>query len=141
MEYKRFDNKIVVRIDRDEEILEQVEKIAAIENIKLASVEALGAVKKFTVGLFEASEKKYYSNSFEGNFEIVSLTGTINTMNHQFYTHLHMSVGDSESKVLGGHLNRAIVSATCEMIIHIIDGEVDRCYDEEIGLNLFDFNK
>ena len=38
-----------------------------------------------------------------------------------------------------GHLNRAMVSATCEMVINIINGRVDRYFDEEIGLNLFEF--
>ena len=33
MEYKRFGNKIIVRIDKDEEILEQVKKLALKENI------------------------------------------------------------------------------------------------------------
>lgn len=42
-------------------------------------------------------------------------------------------------RVFGGHLNKAIVSATCEMVIHIIDGKVDRKYNEDIGLNLFEF--
>ena len=60
-------------------------------------------------------------------------------MNGEFYTHLHMSAGDVEGKVFGGHLNKAIVSATCEMIINIIDDTVDRYKDEEIGLNLFKF--
>lgn len=32
-------------------------------------------------------------------------------------------------------LNRAIVSATCKMVINIIDGKVDRYFDEKIGLN------
>lgn len=41
--------------------------------------------------------------------------------------------------VFGGHLNEATVSATCEMVIQIIDGKVDRYFDEEIGLNLFRF--
>ena len=50
-----------------------------------------------------------------------------------------LCAGDAEGKVFGGHLNRAIVSATCEMIINIIDGEVDRKLDENIGLNLFEF--
>lgn len=139
MQYKRFKNTIVARIDKNEEILDKIKEIALKEDIKLASVTALGATNDFTVGVYNIDEKKYYANSFTGNFEIVSLTGTINTMNKEFYTHIHMSAGDSEGKVFGGHLNKAIVSATCEMVINIIDGEVDRYKDEEIGLNLFKF--
>lgn len=139
MEYKRFGSTIVVRIDKGEEILENIKAIALKENIKLANINALGAVSEFTVGAFKTDEKKYYSNEFKGYFEIVSLTGTINTMNGEYYSHLHMSAGDDTGKVFGGHLNRAIVSATCEMIINIVDGNVDRYFDEEIGLNLFKF--
>ena len=139
MEYKRFGNKIVARIDRGEEILDNIKKIALKENIRLANVNALGATNDFTVGVYNLDEKKYYSNEFKGNFEIVSLTGTINTMNDEFYTHIHMSAGNDKGEVFGGHLNRAIVSATCEMFIDIIDGEVDRFKDDVTGLNLFKF--
>ena len=141
MEYRKFDSTIIARIDKGEEILEKVKKIALKENIKLASISALGAVNDFTVGVFKTDEKKYYSNSFQGYFEITSLTGTINTMNGEFYIHIHMSVGNEKGEVFGGHLNRAVVSATCEMVITIIDGSVDRYFDEEIGLNLFKFNE
>ena len=140
MEYRKFDSTIIARIDKGEEILEKVKEIALKENIKLASISALGAVNDFTVGVFKTNEKKYYSNSFQGYFEITSLTGTINTMNGEFYTHIHMSAGNEKGEVFGGHLNRAVVSATCEMVITIIDGSVDRYFDEEIGLNLFKFN-
>ena len=139
MEYRRFNNTIVLRIDKGEEVLEKIKEVALKENIKLANINALGAVGEFTVGVFKTQEKKYYSNEFKGDFEIVSLTGTINTMNGEFYSHLHMSAGDDKGQVFGGHLNKAIVSATCEMIINIIDGTVDREYNEEIGLNLFKF--
>ena len=139
MEYKRFNNTIVARIDKGEEILDKIKEIALEENIKLASVSALGATNDFTVGVFKTDEKKYYSNEFKGNFEIVSLTGTINTMDGEFYTHIHMSAGNDKGEVFGGHLNKAIVSATCEVVINIIDGTVDRYYDEKIGLNLFKF--
>ena len=139
MEYRKFENKIIARIDKGEEILEKIKEIALQENIKLASINALGATNDFTVGVYKVDEKKYYSNEFKGNFEIVSLTGTINTMNGEFYTHIHMSAGNDKGEVFGGHLNKAIVSATCEMVINIIEGNVDRYFDEEIGLNLFKF--
>lgn len=139
MNYKRFNNVIVARFDKGEEILEQIKNISLKENIKLANVNALGAVNDFTVGVYKVDEKKYYSNSFKGAYEIVSLTGSINTMNGEFYTHIHMSCGDEKGQVVGGHLNRAVVSATCEMFIYIIDGEVDRVTDEEVGLNIFKF--
>ena len=139
MEYRRFNNTIVARIDKGEEILEQIKAIALKEKIKLANINALGATNDFTVGVFKTAEKKYYSNNFKGDFEIVSLTGTINTMNGEFYTHIHMSAGNDKGEVFGGHLNRAIVSATCEMVINIIDGVVDRDFNDEIGLNLFKF--
>lgn len=139
MEYRRFNNTIVARIDRGEEILAQIKELALKENIKLAHVSALGATNDFTVGVYKVDEKKYYKNHFVGDFEIVSLTGTINTMNHEFYTHIHMSAGNDSGEVFGGHLNEAVVSATCEMVITIIDGKVERFLDDETGLNLFLF--
>lgn len=139
MEYRRFGHTIVARIDRDEEILAAVREIAGAEHIQLASVSALGATNDFTVGVYNVDEKQYRANDFKGNFEIVSLTGTINTMDGEFYTHLHMSAGDEKGQVFGGHLNRAVVSAVCEMVITVIDGVVDRRFSEEIGLNLFRF--
>ncbi|MFV8822935.1 GNAT family N-acetyltransferase [Faecalibacterium sp. 9] len=139
MEYKRFGSKILVRIDKDEEILEKVKELALKEKIRLAAVQALGATNSFTVGVYNVAEKKYYANTFSGSFEIVSLTGTINTMNGEFYTHLHMSAGNDKGEVFGGHLNRAVVSATCEMVVDVLDGTVDRAYDPVTGLNLFKF--
>ena len=139
MEYRRFGSTVIARIDRGEEILAKVKELAEKEQIKLASVAALGAVNDFTVGVFDTEEKRYDSNRFQGPFEIVSLTGTINTMDGEFYTHIHMSAGNSKGQVFGGHLNRAVVSATCEMVVTVIDGRVDRYYDGDVGLNLFQF--
>ena len=139
MEYRKFGDAYIVRLDRDEEILAQLKIFAEKEQVKLASVTGLGAVKDFTVGVFDSSAKAYKSNRFQGVYEIVSLVGTINTMNGEFYTHLHMSAGNDKGEVFGGHLNRAVVSATCEMVVDVLDGTVDRAYDPVTGLNLFQF--
>ena len=140
MDYKRYGDTIIARMDKGEEILTQLEAIARREEIRLASVSALGATDDMTVGVFRTAEKKYYANHFTGDMEIVSLTGTVSTMDGKPYLHLHMSAGDAEGHVFGGHLNRAVVSATCEMVIRIIDGQAERVHDASVGLNLFRFD-
>nr|WP_325298353.1 PPC domain-containing DNA-binding protein [uncultured Dysosmobacter sp.] len=139
MDYRKFGNTYIVRLDKGEEILEQVKALALREHIKLAAIQALGAVNDFTVGVFDTVEKQYHANSFQGTYEIVSLTGTIDTMKGDFYCHLHMSAGDGQGHVVGGHLNRAVISATCEMVVTEIPGAVDREFSQEIGLNLLKF--
>ena len=42
MEYRKFDNVIVARIDKDEEILEQLRVIAIKENIKRSEERRVG---------------------------------------------------------------------------------------------------
>ena len=107
MEYRRFGDTVVARIDKGEEIVEQVMELVSRERIALASVRALGAVNRFTAGVFKTEEKEYLSNEFQGSFEIVSLTGTVNTMEGRPYCHLHISAGNEKGEVFGGHLNRA----------------------------------
>lgn len=140
MEYKKFDNVYVVRLDPGEEVLESVKKISEKEGIKLAKIEALGATNDFTIGAYSIPEQKYYKKDYTGVWEIVSLIGNINTMNGEFYTHIHMGAGDDKGNFVGGHLNRAVISATCEMFITVIDGKVDRIKSEKVGLNIFKFD-
>ncbi len=139
MEYKRIDNVIIARIDRGEEIVKALGLIARAEDIRLANINALGAVDDFTVGVYNVEKQQYFKNDFKGAYEIVSLTGSINTMDGKYYSHLHMCAADEEGKAFGGHLNRAVVSATCEMFIYVLDGTVDRFKDPVTGLNLFKF--
>lgn len=57
MEYKRFDQSIVLRLDPGEEILEKIKELSIKENITLASVQGIGALNEFTIGLFKIEEK------------------------------------------------------------------------------------
>ena len=43
MEYKQYDNKYVVRIDREEEIVASLKRLVRKEDIKLGSVQGIGA--------------------------------------------------------------------------------------------------
>lgn len=140
MEYKRFNDTIIVRLDPKEEICESIMAVAEKEEVKLAEIQGLGALNELTTGVFNTATKEYHANQFQGAFEIVSLTGTITRQKGKVYLHAHLSAGDEKGNVFGGHLNRAVVSATAEIVIRIIDGAVGRKFSEEVGLNLFDFS-
>jgi len=141
MEYRRFGNKIIARMDKGEEIIAQLMSICDTEGVHLGSVSAIGAVSHATLGCFDTAEKKYYANEHAGIFEISSLSGTVSTMDSKPYVHVHATIANKQNTTFGGHLSRAVVSATCEMVIDIIDGRADRTFSNEIGLNLFDFDK
>ena len=137
MKYLKKDNKYIVRIDKGEEIIEQIKKICNDNNIKAGSITGLGATDRVKVGLFNTNTKEYVSKELNGAFEITSLVGNISRMNNEVYLHLHINVSDEKLNVYGGHLNHCFISATCELIIEEIDANVDRELSEEIGLNLY----
>jgi len=139
MKAKKFNNKYLVRINKGEEIVETLKEFCEKENIKLGTITGIGATNQVKVGLFDPKEKEYHAKELKDNFEITSLYGNITTMNGETYLHLHINLCDSNHKCLGGHLNYAYVSATFEGVIELIEGEVDRHLDNEVGLNLLDF--
>jgi hypothetical protein len=136
MNYKQFHNKVVVRIDKGEELVDSLKTICKKLDIKLGSIIGIGATDKVTVGLMNTKTKKYQSKEFTGDHEITSLVGNITTMNGDVYLHLHVTLGNIEHKGLGGHLTSAVISATFEGIIDITDGQINREYNDEVGLNL-----
>ncbi len=139
MEYKKFQNKYILRIDKGEEIVETLKKFCEDNDIKLGTITGLGATNNAKVGLYNIEEKKYYSKELTGDHEIAPLYGNISTMDGKVYLHVHANLCNQENKSFGGHLNSAIVSATFEAVIEVIDGEVEREFSEEIGLNLYKF--
>ena len=138
MKTKKFNDKILVRIDKGEEIVEELTKIVKENKITLGTITGLGATDKVKVGLFDVETKEYHATELTGNYEINPLYGIITTMDGETYLHLHINVADEKHQSFGGHLNHAYVSATFEGVIDIIEGEVDRKFDEEIGLNLLE---
>ena len=66
MEYKRFGDTLVLRLDPPEEICESITAAARAENIALAEISGIGAVDSFTVGVYNTVTKEYRSNTLNG---------------------------------------------------------------------------
>ncbi len=138
MKYKRFGEDIVVRLEVGEEVVASLAEIAEREGVTFAEVSGIGAVDEFCVSVFDVKAKKYFDNDFREPLEIVSMSGTVTEQNGKPYLHLHASAGRADGSVVGGHLKRAVVSATCEIVLHTVYGRVPRFFDDATGLNLMD---
>ena len=136
MDYKKFDKKVFVRIDKGEEIVETLKQLCKDLDIKAGTITGIGATDKAAISLFDMKTKKYHLKEFVGDHEIAQVYGNISTMNGEVYLHLHITLGNSEHMSFAGHLTSAVVSATFECVIDIINGEINREFDENIKLNL-----
>jgi len=136
MQYKRSGLKVVVRLDKGEEIVQTLKTLCTTLGIHAGTITGIGATDKVTVGLFHPNTKKYDAIEFIGDHEIVPLIGNITTMNGEVYLHLHVNLCNAQHNSVGGHLTSAIVSVTFEAVIDIIEAKIDRAFDETIGINL-----
>lgn len=138
MEYKKVNNNYIVRIDKGEEVIEKIKELCNKESIKLGTITGIGATNNVEIGLFDINTKEYHSSKLTDIYEITSLIGNISTMNDETYLHIHINISDRNNNAYGGHLNKCYVSATVELFINVIDSQIDRKFNEEIGLNLID---
>ena len=58
MEYRRFENTVIVRMDRNEDLFAELKKVALKENIKLASISALGDLQPHECGSLRPGPEK-----------------------------------------------------------------------------------
>lgn len=135
MQWDKFGSKYLLRLDKGEEIVQEIMKFCSKRKIRSGWVCGIGAVSKASIGLFNAETKEYRSLNLAGDYEITGLTGNISMKDKEIYLHVHITLSDLDH-TYGGHLNEAVVSATAEIMVEPFDGMVEREFNEEIGLNL-----
>ena len=140
MEYRKFDQGYVLRLDPGEEIVASLTRLVEQENVQLGTVSALGAAGDVTIGIFNTREKQYYSQRYQGDYEISALVGNVTRKEGEPYLHLHITIGNPVTgEVHAGHLSSAVISATLELFLQVWDGQVGRKFSDQVGLNLFEF--
>ena len=139
MQYKQFGSTYMVRMDLGEEITGNLKKLCEDEQIRLGRVEAIGATDHAVIGVYDLAKKEYYPEQIDEFMEIASLNGNITAMDGKTYIHLHATLADQRHGIHGGHVIEMRVGATCEMFVTVLDGEVRRQRDEDLGINLWTF--
>ena len=123
---------LVIRLEKGEEIVSQLEEIFNKEGINAGFFLGLGAVSEAKLGHYSLATKEYREKVFDRPLEIASLKGTITREG----IHPHVCLSDKDMEVYGGHLAEGTVSATCEVVVVPMSGNLKRYHDEEIGLDL-----
>jgi uncharacterized protein len=139
MKAQKRGNLVFGRIEKGEEIVTAFKEFCKLHNITSGFINGLGAAEDIQIAYYNVAEKKYHHKHLKGDFEIVSLSGTISVFENKPHVHLHIALGDADYKITGGHLDHGIVSLTCEFMITVFDEEIQRKPDPETGLNLLDF--
>lgn len=136
----KIEDKYLVRLDRGEEVLSTLNSICIKNNIIAGKISGIGAVCDVSLGFYDVSTKVYDSKKFDGEFELLSLSGNISYLDGEPFTHLHVTMSDAKYQVFGGHLFEATIAVTGEIWIVPAEIKVDRLKNDEIGLNLMSFD-
>lgn len=140
MEYRKFDQGYVLRLDPGEEVVASLTSLVSAEDVRLGVVSALGAANDVTIGIFDTVEKQYYSRRYQGDYEISALVGNVSRKDGEPYLHLHVTIGNPVTgEVHAGHLSSCTISATLELFLQVWDGRIGRKFSDTVGLNLLDF--
>jgi len=141
MKYKVEGNKVLVSLEKGDEIFDSIHTVINETEIKFGWINGIGAVEDITLGSYSAEIKDYIKKEFKGEFELTSLVGNISTKNGNPFIHIHVNVSDQECNAYGGHLFSGTITATGELIIFLSDSVINRKESSDIGLYLWNLNE
>ena len=139
--YKETSNgRYILSVDNHQEISEALAAFCRERDIRCGIVGGIAAISQATFRFLDPAIKQYVDMTFEEQMEITCLTGNISRKDGEVYLHLHVTASRRDYTCIGGHLLTARVNGACELYVedYGMDG-VDRIFDPETGLNLYDF--
>ena len=97
---------------------------------------AIGAFQDVTLGYFDWQKKQYQEIPVREQVEVLSLVGDVAVENGEPKVHAHVVVGKRDGTAHGGHLLRAHVRPTLEVILEESPKHLERHMDPESGIAL-----
>ena len=128
--------QIILRVDPGEELREVVQNVCKEKKISVGWVNALGSSAALQLAYYNLDTKEYETKDYDERLEITTITGNIARKDGEPFLHIHGTFSDADMKVVGGHVNSCVISATGEVVIHVGEGDMVRLPDEDTGLSL-----
>lgn len=126
-----------VVLDAGDEAFACISRFANDHAISAASITAIGAFQTATVGFFDIETKTYLDIPVDEQSEVLSLIGDIAEGDDgRASLHLHAVLGLRDGCTRGGHLLKATVRPTLEVIVTEMPGHLRRRKVEALGIAL-----
>lgn len=138
MQFVKANNSYIIRLEKGESIIKELELFCQKENISTAFLSGLGAILSATLAFYNLEKKEYELKKLSETCEIVGLVGNITLVEGKPFVHLHCVLSNNKFECFGGHLKEGTVGATCEIHLTKVGTEIERNLDEKIGLKLLD---
>ena len=124
-----------------EEAFAAISDFAARESLSAASLTAIGAFERATLGWFDLANKTYKPIHIESQCEGLSLLGDIALGDDgKPSLHMHAVMGLSDGTTRGGHFLKGTVRPTLEVTINETPARLRRRQRPELGLALIDLS-
>lgn len=127
-----------VIFDEGDEVIQGLEKFAKDKNLSASSFTAVGAFSKVTLGYFMLDQQEYKHIPIEEQVEVLALLGDITLSNNEPKIHAHVVVGKQDGTAHGGHVLKAFVRPTLEVIITETPAHLQRKMVPKYGIPLID---
>jgi predicted DNA-binding protein with PD1-like motif len=121
---------------KGDEAAEELARFAGEHRISGAALTAVGACREATLGYFDPDALQYQDIPVTEQTEVLSLIGDIATKDGEPAVHAHAVLGRRDGSTIGGHLQRAVVWPTLEVIVTESPAHLRKRVDEETGLAL-----
>jgi uncharacterized protein len=132
------DKMFMGKLPHNSDLLTEITRLCAEQNIHIGRVEAIGAVQKARVGYYHQQTKKYEFIELNEHLEITALIGNVSIKDNKPIIHAHITLSDNKGNTYGGHLAPGTIVFVCEFILETFVGPVyTRGLDEVTGLPLW----
>jgi len=120
-----------------EEVFSSLSDFAKRERISAAQLTAIGALSDVDLKYFDWEKKKYQTIPVREQVEVASLIGDVAlSPEGEPALHAHVVLGRRDGSALAGHLGRAHVRPTLEVILTESPAHLRKRLDPESGLAL-----
>lgn len=129
---------LVGRLETGSDLVEEIERVCAEQDIRAAWVSVVGAVQKAAFAYYDQEALRYVDVGSDTHRELSGFVGNVSIKEGRPFLHAHATFSDRSGATVGGHLLPGCPVWVAEVTLREMTGvELERTPDEITGLALW----